>query len=556
MRIKEVLLLSVFLLTGCSEEALSDVSPDNQIKEVYLDYKQNGGTLDYADWLDRIKSGKVTDARSITSIIQSGIDGNKVTYTIIYSDGSTSDFTVTNGTDGHTPVITIDEDGYWCIDGDSIGVKAKGENGADGKGILDVSYEYDEDGNTIISFSFTDGTNQKILLNKGEAGRDGISSYLGFDGYYYNGSKRTDYQAQARLEDGVLESSIGISDVMKDYFPYSYLDLSKNTLALMSDYQPYSCNTRFSDSHIEEVALVSENDGCLYVGKGNVNDVIESRNKGSSFDYLEGKMVTLKKGNNIVKLDLTILEKETLVLGGMNSTAKLFAAYSIPSEDESGTYALLDSSCHDSVIEERDGHDDRIAIKVKGNFKVFENILESSREVFPSSMFASSPTYYRNNGPYVYADLDYFSGKRLTGIDIPIREVSQTGSHFFTIYVIDKNDLKNKCVNLSTAKKIYPVFPESELEKKNSWIHGSFDVTLGEEETLAFSSSDDRVQWVYQSKGNKPYFFYATVRKSASSISGSNPGIYFTLTDSSDVSREDHHNQLLKKEEEEKKKNI
>ncbi len=67
----------------------------------------------------------------IVSISKTGSKGLVDTYTIVYSDSSTSTFTVTNGEDGiqgiqgpkgvkgedgHTPVITI-QNGYWYIDG-------------------------------------------------------------------------------------------------------------------------------------------------------------------------------------------------------------------------------------------------------------------------------------------------------------------------------------------------------------------------------------------------------------------------------------------------------
>ena len=82
------------------------------------------------------------DGKSIVSIEKTSSDGLVDTYTISYSDGSTSTFTVTNGEDGiqgepgedgKTPVITIGENGNWIIDGEDTGIKAKGEDGADGQ---------------------------------------------------------------------------------------------------------------------------------------------------------------------------------------------------------------------------------------------------------------------------------------------------------------------------------------------------------------------------------------------------------------------------------------
>lgn len=81
------------------------------------------------------------DGVSILSVSKSSTDGNVDTYTIYYSNGSTSTFKVTNGSDGvagaqgekgedgHTPIITIGTNGHWYVDGVDTGVSAKGDTG-------------------------------------------------------------------------------------------------------------------------------------------------------------------------------------------------------------------------------------------------------------------------------------------------------------------------------------------------------------------------------------------------------------------------------------------
>ena len=80
---------------------------------------------------------------SVLSIEKTSSDGLVDTYTITYSDGNTSTFTVTNGQDGqsikgdpgdngHTPVITIGNNGNWFVDDVDTGIKAQGAKGDDG----------------------------------------------------------------------------------------------------------------------------------------------------------------------------------------------------------------------------------------------------------------------------------------------------------------------------------------------------------------------------------------------------------------------------------------
>ncbi len=87
---------------------------------------------------------------SVVSIEKTSTSGLVDTYTITYSNDTTSAFTVTNGADGangsqgeqgiqgnpgadgHTPIITISNDGYWVIDGNKTDYIAQGPQGNTG----------------------------------------------------------------------------------------------------------------------------------------------------------------------------------------------------------------------------------------------------------------------------------------------------------------------------------------------------------------------------------------------------------------------------------------
>lgn len=88
---------------------------------------------------------KGKDGVSIQNIEKTSTSGSVDTYTITYSDGSTSTFKVTNGVDGsqgiqgekgedgRTPTISISEDGYWVIDGVKSTTLAQGVKGDTGE---------------------------------------------------------------------------------------------------------------------------------------------------------------------------------------------------------------------------------------------------------------------------------------------------------------------------------------------------------------------------------------------------------------------------------------
>lgn len=150
---------------------------------------------------------KGEDGISIISVDLTSSDGLADIYTITYSDGTTSNFIVTNGKDGeqgiqgvpgkdgHTPVITISSDGYWIIDGVKTNTKAQGEQGEPGKdgtalltGNGDPSVNLGKNGDAYIdldSWNFYVKTNNtwihvgNIKGNQGNNGVDGSAVLTG-----------------------------------------------------------------------------------------------------------------------------------------------------------------------------------------------------------------------------------------------------------------------------------------------------------------------------------------------------------------------------------------
>lgn len=147
------------------------------------------------------------DGVSIVSVDLTSSDGLVDIYTITYSDGTTSNFIVTNGKngeqgiqgipgqDGHTPVITISSDGYWVIDGVKTNTKAQGEQGEPGKdgtslltGNGEPSANLGKNGDSYIDldnwdfYVKTSGTWIHTGNIKGEQGNQGNDGIDGIDG--------------------------------------------------------------------------------------------------------------------------------------------------------------------------------------------------------------------------------------------------------------------------------------------------------------------------------------------------------------------------------------
>ncbi len=177
----------------------------------------------------------------ISSIEKTSTEGLVDTYTITYTDGTTTTFTVTNGAqgvqgiqgekgeDGQTPVITI-QNGNWFINDQDTNVKAegvkgekgetgeqgekgdtgeKGETGADG-----VTPHIGENGNWWIG---TTDTGVSAKGEQGDVGADGVTPHIGEDGYWYIGETKTDVMAQGPQGEQGLQGEQGPQGVGIDY---------------------------------------------------------------------------------------------------------------------------------------------------------------------------------------------------------------------------------------------------------------------------------------------------------------------------------------------------
>ena len=194
-----VLFLGVSLC-ACKGGGL-DSNSKNQMQELYELYTTNGGELTYEEWLSTIKGEKGdsgNDGISISKIQLSSSKENVDTYTIYYSDGTTSTFTVTNGTngeqgiqgvpgkDGHTPVITIGTNGNWYVDGVDSGTKAqgpKGDKGDAGTSITSISFTSSKENVDTYTIYYSDGTTSAFTVTNGTNGEQGIQGVPGNDGH-------------------------------------------------------------------------------------------------------------------------------------------------------------------------------------------------------------------------------------------------------------------------------------------------------------------------------------------------------------------------------------
>lgn len=139
------------------------------------------------------KGDKGDTGNGIDTIIKTSSNGLIDTYTITFTDSTTTTFTVVNGKDGidgingekgedgHTPVITI-QNGNWFIDGIDTGVRAEGLKGADGNGISSILKTNTEGLVDTYTITYTNGTLGTFTVTNGKDGKDGADGAKGAAG--------------------------------------------------------------------------------------------------------------------------------------------------------------------------------------------------------------------------------------------------------------------------------------------------------------------------------------------------------------------------------------
>ena len=225
------------------------------------------------------------DGVSVVSIVKTSSDSTTGidTYTITYSDGNTSTFIIVNGKDGnqgiqgipgedgHTPVITINADGDWTVDGVSTHIHAQGESGDDGVYVVSIVRTSSDPTSGIDTYTITysdESTSTFTVTNgakgdKGNDGNDGLngsfiltgngvpSSSLGKDGDSYIDLDTWDYYVKTS---GSWINSGNLS--YKEEYTVSFMHGS-DVIADPQVVKPHSTITMPSVTHYRGQEIVS-----------------------------------------------------------------------------------------------------------------------------------------------------------------------------------------------------------------------------------------------------------------------------------------------------------
>ena len=251
-----------FLLTGCSQKQSESPNEILSMENAYSEAVQNGFAGSYNEYLiyltsinqiiindsgeliftfnngTTINAGKVKgndgiqgqQGNGIASIQKSNSDGLVDTYTITFTDGTYSSFTVTNG--------------------------EKGENGAQGQqgnGIASIQKSNSDGLVDTYTITFTDGTYTSFTVNNGKdglPGKDGVS--LGYAHLQWNYTETISTSSNIKLLPTIVTQQnnlVQVSDgniALKD--GYNYLISITASAVSSNGYEIISYTDNISDN--------------------------------------------------------------------------------------------------------------------------------------------------------------------------------------------------------------------------------------------------------------------------------------------------------------------
>ena len=252
---------------------------------------------------------KGEDGVSIVSIVKTSSEGLIDTYTITYSDHTTATFTVTNGEkgdqgiqgnpgeNGHTPEITISDDGYWVIDGEKTTTLAQGpkgdtgDKGEDGVSIVAIELTSSDGLVDTYTITYSDETTSTFTVTNGEQGIQGNPGEnghtpeitIGANGNWFVDEVDTGIKAQGPKGDTGDQGPQGEQGVS---IVSSYINEDGDLIIVYSD------GTETNAGHVKDSDVYTVT---FHVG----NEIVETKN------VLKGELTTRPNADNVMGYNIT-----------------------------------------------------------------------------------------------------------------------------------------------------------------------------------------------------------------------------------------------------------
>lgn len=267
-------------------------------EDVYLLAVEAGYNGTYEEWLETVKGEKGDsglDGVSIVSVNKTETNGLIDTYTISYSNGTTSTFTVSNGKDGYIPEIKIGDNGNWYIDDLDTGICAKGQkgdtgfSGKDGNGIKSIELTESNDNIDTYTIYYTNGETSSFTVTNAKKETNIIAKPIEIiekgDGYVLPSTAigaKVAFGTFSSYTKYLVPAYVNVTIIMKNGGSYGFARTDKlgNVLEICS-------NANYSFYTFEALEEASY----LYVSDVKVESISDFANLNNSNSYWSGKNI-------------------------------------------------------------------------------------------------------------------------------------------------------------------------------------------------------------------------------------------------------------------------
>ena len=351
---------------------------------------------------------------------------------------------------------------------------------------------------------------------------------------YENGS---DGGNDSETEKIVKRRFHALPNVLTD-LPASALATSPGVTFATSPYA-YTDKTLFSGGHVVRLGIPVKTVKAVDENQTFTLSVVKTANgtasaTGDTYIYVSQHRLTLPIDQLhsttvndwiYVDVDITLGEDETLAFGmpddsvewgyiGTKKSEYLFRSCNTNWSTVNGSSILFDVIMEEELVFKPTEHG--LASITTGS------ALPKATTDLPESAIGSSSSVVFPTAPYSYLNTELFSGKSISSIGIPVKSVAALDENqTFTLTVVKKNTHPYQVV--SEHVLTLPLDQLGDSLNVNKWVYIDLDLTLADDETLAFGGKNDSVVWGWKSGGSSDYKFRDVNNNTAT-------GIYFDVT--------------------------
>ena len=297
-----------------------------------------------------------------------------------------------------------------------------------------------------------------------------------------------------------------------------YVATSDYAVALVDNYFENIQKTQYSGTTVSEVTVYAKTDGDLEIGTAKIGVAGEA----------ETQVYAVEAGTNVITLDepLTVGMDETIIIGGGKTNVDLRTTSSTKSS--CGDIATLTDgvlSTDFTVSEER--------LNISMDVSFIEsgvNVPISNTEVADCGDISSLGTVNFASAPFGYRDLTLYENSTITKVGVPVLSVSDyTSENLFTLYVVSYDEPLTTFTQVLEYKLKIPANTFSS-NTVNAWHYFDVNITVGDNQTLAFGSTVDTVTWGYGANRNDSQrIFYTKTLGSSYTLANEANCLYFDV---------------------------